>query len=98
MFDPDCGCDPHPPGCEARHTIVFGGDVCCLMIRHITNASGNEAASWAEQLPDSEWSVYQRVIREVRAAGIDFAFGGAFPTATFTGQLRNTKDFDFYIL
>jgi hypothetical protein len=41
--------------------------------------------------------VYQRVIREARSAGVPFAFGGAFGTAVYTGHLRNTKDFDFYI-
>jgi hypothetical protein len=29
---------------------------------------------------------------------VPFAFGGAFATAVYTGDLRNTKDFDFYIL
>jgi hypothetical protein len=29
---------------------------------------------------------------------VRFAFGGAFATAVYTGDLRNTKDFDFYIL
>jgi hypothetical protein len=35
---------------------------------------------------------------EARKAGVRFAFGGAFATAVYTGELRNTKDFDFYIL
>jgi hypothetical protein len=34
---------------------------------------------------------------EARSAGVRFAFGGAFATAVYTGELRNTKDFDFYI-
>jgi hypothetical protein len=51
-----------------------------------------------EQIPDEQWEVYRRVIREARALGVRFAFGGAFATACYTGQLRNTKDFDFYIL
>ncbi len=38
------------------------------------------------------------MIQEARSAGVRFAFGGAFATAVFTGELRNTKDFDFYIL
>jgi hypothetical protein len=38
------------------------------------------------------------VFAEARAAGVPFAFGGAFATAVYTGQLRNTKDFDCYIL
>jgi hypothetical protein len=53
---------------------------------------------WEDRIPQAEWSVYQRVMREARSAGIDFAFGGAFATAVYTGELRNTKDFDFYIL
>jgi hypothetical protein len=53
---------------------------------------------WENRIPDPEWSVYQRVIQEARAAGIRFAIGGAFATAVYTGELRNTKDFDFYIL
>jgi hypothetical protein len=53
---------------------------------------------WPMRIPDSEWAVYSRVIREVRSAGIPFAFGGAFAIAVYTEQLRNTKDFDFYIL
>ncbi len=53
---------------------------------------------WSSRLPDDEWQVYQRVIREARKAGVRFAFGGAFATAVFTGELRNTKDFDLYIL
>jgi hypothetical protein len=53
---------------------------------------------WQMRIPDSEWAVYSRVIREVRSAGIRFAFGGAYATAVYTDQLRNTKDLDFYIL
>jgi hypothetical protein len=56
------------------------------------------APDWRMRIPDSEWAVYSRVIREIRSAGIRFAFGGAFATAVYTDQLRNTKDFDFYIL
>jgi hypothetical protein len=55
-------------------------------------------SGWDARIPDPEWSVYHRVIQEARAAGIPFAFGGAFATAVYTGDLRNTKDFDFYIL
>jgi Nucleotidyl transferase of unknown function (DUF2204) len=53
---------------------------------------------WDERIPDGEWSVYHRVIGELRRAGVPFAFGGAFATAVYTGRLRNTKDFDCYIL
>jgi hypothetical protein len=53
---------------------------------------------WEGRIPDADWAVYHQVIREVRLTGIRFAFGGAFATAVYTGQLRNTKDFDFYVL
>jgi hypothetical protein len=51
-----------------------------------------------ERIPDEQWDVYRRVIREARALGVRFAFGGAFATACYTGQLRNTKDLDLYIV
>jgi Nucleotidyl transferase of unknown function (DUF2204) len=51
-----------------------------------------------EQIPEAQWAVYREVIRQARAEGVRFAFGGAFATAAYTGALRNTKDFDFYIL
>jgi hypothetical protein len=54
--------------------------------------------AWEEQIPEADWKVYQSVIREVKATGIPVAFGGAFATAVYTGVLRNTKDFDFYVL
>jgi hypothetical protein len=63
------------------------------------SVSGTELRPrWEGQMEDAEWAVYQRVMEEARAGGIRFAFGGAFATAVYTGQLRNTKDFDFYIL
>jgi hypothetical protein len=52
---------------------------------------------WQDRIEPAEWKVYQRVLTEGRRAGVRFAFGGAFATAVYTGQLRNTKDFDFYI-
>lgn len=53
---------------------------------------------WSRRLPQEQWRVYLRVAEEASGAGIRFAFGGAFATAVYTGELRNTKDFDFYIL
>jgi hypothetical protein len=53
---------------------------------------------WDVSISESEWEVYRRVMEEARAAGVRFAFGGAFATGVYTGDLRNTKDFDFYIL
>jgi Uncharacterised nucleotidyltransferase len=53
---------------------------------------------WNERIPDEEWAVYREVIQQARSRRIRFAFGGAFATALYTGELRNTKDFDLYIL
>jgi len=53
---------------------------------------------WDHGIDLGEWEVYHRVIHEARTAGVRFAFGGAFATAVYTGHLRNTKDFDFYVL
>ena len=53
---------------------------------------------WHQRVPPAEWAVYGEVIQRARARGIRFAFGGAFATAAYTGELRNTKDFDFYLL
>jgi Nucleotidyl transferase of unknown function (DUF2204) len=55
------------------------------------------AVDW-DRIPELEWSVYQEVISHARALEIRCAFGGAFAAAAYTGQLRNTKDFDLYIL
>jgi Nucleotidyl transferase of unknown function (DUF2204) len=53
---------------------------------------------WEQRIPAEEWTVYREVMQRARARGIRFAFGGAFATAVYTGELRNTKDFDFYLL
>jgi hypothetical protein len=53
---------------------------------------------WEERIDAAEWDVYRRVMNQARQAGVRFAFGGAFATAVYTNELRNTKDFDFYIL
>jgi putative nucleotidyltransferase-like protein len=51
-----------------------------------------------ERIPETEWTVYREVMLRAERQGIRFAFGGAFATAVYTGELRNTKDFDFYVL
>jgi hypothetical protein len=53
---------------------------------------------WDAAIGEYDWTVYRRVMQEARAAGVRLAFGGAFATGVYTGDLRNTKDFDFYIL
>jgi hypothetical protein len=54
--------------------------------------------TWEDSIAPAEWQVYGRVVQEARRAGVRFGFGGAFATAVYTGELRNTKDFDFYVL
>lgn len=51
-----------------------------------------------ELIPDEQWEIYQRVIRGVREQDEPFALGGAFALAPYTGQFRNTKDLDLFIL
>jgi hypothetical protein len=53
---------------------------------------------WTEQIPDSEWAIYDSAIHAVRATGCRFMLAGAFSLASYTGRWRNTKDIDFYIL
>lgn len=53
--------------------------------------------TWIAQIPDEQWTVYQRVIRAAHERGIPFALGGAFALATHTGHWRNTKDLDFFV-
>jgi predicted nucleotidyltransferase len=57
-----------------------------------------EPAPWSDLIPADEWRVYQEVIDQMQARGIEFALGGAFAVACHTGFWRNTKDIDLYIL
>lgn len=52
---------------------------------------------WASLIPKDQWEFYRKVIDEARARGIEFALGGAFAVATYTGHWRNTKDLDLYV-
>lgn len=62
------------------------------------HAKINTHPEWGDRIPEAEWAVYREVIQQARALGVRFAFGGAFAIAAYTGELRNTKDFDFYLL
>lgn len=53
---------------------------------------------WAEKIPEAEWAVYERAIAALREVGHPFLMGGAFGVACYTGNWRNTKDIDFYIM
>ncbi len=54
--------------------------------------------AWTEQIPDSEWAIYDAAIHAVRKTENRFMLAGAFSLASYTGRWRNTKDIDFYIL
>jgi len=49
-------------------------------------------------IPPEQWSVYQQVIAEARRREIRFALGGGFAVSVYTGQWRNSKDLDVYIV
>src|SRR5262245_14646392 len=49
-------------------------------------------------VPVEQWQVYRRVIKEIRAAQIPFALGGALALGVYTGKFRNTKDLDQYVV
>jgi len=68
------------------------------MVQTTRPFTADTGAAWSEQIPDAQWSIYRRVLDEMQAAGVPVAFGGAFALAAYTGELRNTKDFDLYVL
>lgn len=53
-------------------------------------------ADWP--VPDEQWRVYRAVTAEARERGIRFALGGAFAVAAYTGQWRDSKDIDLYVM
>jgi hypothetical protein len=56
------------------------------------------SASWLQHLPPGQWSVYKTLMALARDCGLQFAIGGGFATMAYTGQWRDTKDIDFFIL
>jgi hypothetical protein len=58
-----------------------------------------QGRAWPDHLiNDEQWAIYHRVITRARERHVPFAVGGGFAVATHTGQWRNTKDLDLYIL
>jgi Nucleotidyl transferase of unknown function (DUF2204) len=53
---------------------------------------------WPECISEDQWSIYQRVIADCRAAGLRFAVGGGLAIGVYTGLWRATKDIDLYVL
>jgi hypothetical protein len=56
------------------------------------------SAAWLQRLPLEQWKIYKAVMVEARRRGLQFAIGGGFATMTYTGQWRETKDIDLYIM
>jgi hypothetical protein len=57
-----------------------------------------EIGGWPGQIPEPQWEIYHAVMDEAAERGIPFALGGAFAVAAYTGDWRNTKDLDLYVL
>jgi Nucleotidyl transferase of unknown function (DUF2204) len=55
-------------------------------------------ASWADQLPPSQKSLYAGIMREAHRRGLPFAIGGGIANIAYTGAWRDTKDLDLFIL
>lgn len=49
-------------------------------------------------VPADQWECYRPVLHQAREAEVMYALGGAFALAAYTGELRNTKDLDLYIV
>jgi hypothetical protein len=53
---------------------------------------------WASEISHEEWPIYEKVLSTMEESDVQFALGGAFALATYTGHLRDTKDLDIYVL
>ncbi|SNB46793.1 nucleotidyltransferase [Geobacter sp. DSM 9736] len=51
-----------------------------------------------ELITDEQWAVCSGVITKARRQGLGFAMGGGLAFSAYSGNLRNTKDMDFFIL
>jgi hypothetical protein len=51
-----------------------------------------------DYIPDDQWDVFRPAIEAVRALRVPFAIGGGLAISLYTGQWRNSKDIDLYVL
>ena len=51
-----------------------------------------------DYIPDDQWAVFRPAIRAAHALGVPFAIGGGLAISFYTGQWRNSKDIDLYVL
>jgi hypothetical protein len=62
------------------------------------NQNQPHSTGWAASIPDDQWAIYEKVIDTAHRRGIRFALGGAFALAFYTGNWRNSKDMDMYVV
>jgi len=55
-------------------------------------------SGWQERIPEQQRALYEQVVAEAKARGIELAFGGAFAAAVYKGLWRDTKDMDLYVV
>ena len=51
-----------------------------------------------DYVPDDQWDVFRPAIQAARALQVPFAIGGGLAISLYTGQWRNSKDIDLYVL
>lgn len=70
------------------------------MERHVDYATTTQPLEvpWGREIPDEQWTVYRKVIREACGREIPYALGGAFGLATYSGRWRDSKDMDIHVL
>jgi hypothetical protein len=53
---------------------------------------------WDSLIPPEQWAVYRCLLDRASAEGVQFALGGGLAVGLYTGNPRNTKDLDIYIM
>lgn len=51
-----------------------------------------------DYIPDDQWAIFRPAIQAVRGLAVPFAIGGGMAISVYTGQWRNSKDIDLYVL
>jgi hypothetical protein len=51
-----------------------------------------------DYLPDDQWAIFLPALQAVGALHLPFAIGGGLAISLYTGQWRNSKDIDLYVV
>lgn len=51
-----------------------------------------------DYIPDDQWAIFRPALQAVSALRVPFAIGGGLAISLYTGQWRNSKDIDLYVL